>query len=313
MTLLEQIQKEMQEAVNSFNARIPAIQKNVLRNLLDELRLLDTKHDSLRASVKNIRLLSRIRSRLQKVILTKDYKKAVTQYIKAFDNITALQNQYFEEQEARFKPPAITKELKKQVINDTVERLTEAGIGTNIGDSIAQVIRQSITTGASYASLTESLRALLTKTGTPGILERYTKQITTDAINQYSAQYMQTISSDLGYEWFRYAGNVRDTTRPFCEAMKAIEFFHISEVPDLLKAKNLFYDDDGVKRKVEINPKTELPQGMIEGTDADNFFVRRGGYNCRHQINPVNVRIVPKPIQDRVFASAAYKRWSIAA
>jgi len=49
---------------------------------------------------------------------------------------------------------------------------------------------------------------------------------------------------------------------------------------------------------------------MIPDTNAENFFVRRGGYNCGHQIFPVIERLVPKDIQDRVKATAAYKRFA---
>jgi hypothetical protein len=49
---------------------------------------------------------------------------------------------------------------------------------------------------------------------------------------------------------------------------------------------------------------------MIPGTDAANFFVNRGGYNCGHQIRPVNERQVPTEVVARVKATPEYQAWN---
>jgi hypothetical protein len=41
---------------------------------------------------------------------------------------------------------------------------------------------------------------------------------------------------------------------------------------------------------------------MKEGTNADNFIVNRGGWNCGHQLIPVREEAVPKAIRNRVKA-----------
>ncbi|MER3499851.1 MAG: hypothetical protein C4308_15185, partial [Chitinophagaceae bacterium] len=163
---------------------------------------------------------------------------------------------------------------------------------------------------SSYKSLQEQLNNLLTQSGgTDGAILKYTKQITTDAVNQYSAQYMQNMTSDLGYEWYRYQGKNIDTSRPFCFAMTEREYFHITEVQDLLAAKDLYYTEDGEKKRVRIYKRTGLPYGMIEDTDESNFFVRRGGYNCGHQIFPVAESRVPQEHKERVYSTPAYRMW----
>lgn len=297
-------------AITRLNKKIPGIQKALLNDILDQLRglKLDGKSNIV-SSVKNIRLLATIKGRLQKVILTPSYKKAIKEYLKVFEAVSDYHAQAFKEIEKEFKPPQIVKEIKTQTIEDVVTKLTEAGISVNVGDKISDILRTNITTGTSYASLADQLRESILKTETPGILERYVNQIATDAVNQYSAQYMQTVSSDLGYEWFRYGGTDITTTRPFCDAMTDIKYFHISQVPDLLKAKDLYYMKDGVKTKVPIYDKTGLPHGMMPGTDAYNFFVRRGGFNCGHQIFPTDERRVPLDIRNAVYATDAYKMW----
>ena len=83
----------------------------------------------------------------------------------------------------------------------------------------------------------------------------------------------------------------------------------ISEVPRLLRAEDLYYLKDGKKTKVPIYEKTGLPHGLIEGTNAENFFIRAGGWNCGHAIRPVPERNVPLEVRDRVYNTAAYQRW----
>jgi len=301
--------KTIDDAINGFNDSLPKIQKEILADVLDQIKKFDTRDKRITNTVKNIRLLNTIKNRLKKIILTDNYKGEVKEFLKVFTDVSTFQNAYFAEAEKNFKPPTIVKEIKAQTIEDTINRLTEAGIGVNVSDKIAELLKQNVTTGVKYSDLAAQLREYILTTETPGVLERYVKQIATDSVNQYSAQYMNTISGDLGYEWFRYQGKDILTTRPFCDAMTDRKFFHISEVPDLLAAKDLYYSSEDGQKQVPIYEKTGLPNGMIPDTNAENFFVRRGGFNCGHQIFPVIERLVPKDIQDRVKATAAYKRF----
>jgi hypothetical protein len=305
--LIETIEK----SINGFNDSLPKIQKEILADVLDQIKKFDTRNKRITNTVKNIRLLNTIKNRLKKIILTDAYKQEVKEFLKVFTEVSTFQNDYFKEAEKKFSPPKVVKEIKKQTITDTINRLTEAGIGVNVSDKIAELLKQNVTTGVKYSDLAAQLREYILTTETPGVLERYVKQIATDSVNQYSAQYMNTISGDLGYEWFRYQGKDIKTTRPFCDAMTDRKFFHITEVNDLLAAKDLYYSSEEGQVKVPIYEKTGLPHGLIPDTNAENFFIRRGGYNCGHQIFPVIERLVPKDIQERVKATAAYKRFRL--
>lgn len=247
------------------------------------------------------------------IILNDDYIKDVKEYVNTFREVTTLQNKYWKSIEPTYKPRKILKEIRAQAIQDTVDKLTEAGIGVNIADQITDILKTNITSGGSYRDLEQQLRDSIMNNRTgEGQLEKYTKQITTDAINQYSAQVTQIVSGDLGAEWYEYQGSDIKTTRCFCDAMtdKENRYFHVSEIPRILRADNLFCTKDGQKTKVAIYQKTGLPQGMIEGTNASNFFIRRGGYNCGHQIRPVlRPKTIPLEIRARVEATPEYQAW----
>lgn len=313
MPTYNDILKKIKQAVSRFNRNIPKAQRAMFDAISEEITRLDLYPDGkVRTTAKNLSILASIKAKMIRIVVTPEYKQEVKEFAKAFNEITVLQNAYWKQQEATFSPRPILKALRKQAISDTVNQLTESGIGINVGERITEMLKASITTGGSYKKLTASLRDGLLNTEQKGYLDRYAKQVTIDSLNQYSAQYNNIVSSDLGYTWFKYDNTDIDTTRPFCDAMTDQPYFHVSEAPRLLRAEGLYYYKDGVKTKVPIYSKTGLPQGMIPGTDATTFFVNRGGYNCGHQIRPVNERQVPQEVKDRVLATSAYKGWKAA-
>jgi len=307
MPQFNDILKRIDEAITKFNKVIPGIQKSIFNDLQDELKRLDTVDGKIKTTVANIKIITSIKNKLLRLILTPEYKKEVKDFVKAFNDVTKLQNEYWLSVEKEFEPTPLLREIKTQAIEDTVKSLSASGIGATIQEQITDILRTNITTGGSYSALNNQLREALVNTETDGLLLKYTKQITTDAINQYSAQYTQTVSNDLGFEWFAYQGSDIKTTRPFCDAMTDFRYFHVTEIPDLLAAKDLYYMKDGHKTKVPIYEKTGLPHGMIPGTNPSNFQINRGGYNCGHQIRPVSAAIVPNDIKEKVFASPEYK------
>lgn len=285
----------------------------MLDGIEDELRRLDLKDGKIKSTIANLKVVTSIKNKLLNLVLNDDYMAEVKEFAQAFRDVSVLQREYWQTVEAKFKPRTILKEIRNQAIGDTVSKLTDAGIGVNIADSITDILKTNITTGGSYKDLLGQLRESLTDTKkSDGLLTRYSKQVTTDSLNQYSANYNQIVSSDLGYEWYAYQGSDIKTTRPWCDSMTDRRYFHISELPKLLRADGMYYIKDGKKTKVPIYAKTGLPNGMIEGTNPANIFIRRGGYNCGHQIRPVSATLVKTQnidLYNDVINSADYKRW----
>jgi hypothetical protein len=304
------ILKEIDGSISRFNKNIPSTQKAMYQELVSELRRLDLKGDTIKTTVANLKVIQSIKNKLTKLILTDDYLKDVKEFVKSFNTVSTLQNDYWKGIESTFKPGPLLKEIRTQAIGDTVKSLTEAGIGANIGDKITDILRTNVTSGGSYRQLNAQLLESLTDTDTSdGLLTKYSKQITNDSIQQYNRQYTQVVASGLGFEWFAYQGSDIASTRPFCDSLTDLRYFHISEVPRLLRAEGLYYMKDGVSTKVPIYEKTGLPAGMIPGTNADNFFIRAGGFNCGHAIRGVPERNVPLDYRDRVYNTLAYQQW----
>lgn len=303
------IVKTTDKAIEEFTKKIPDIQKETLAEVQEQIKRLDLKGDKVAVTVKNLSILNSIKKKLDKIIINPEYLAEVKEFAKSFNEVFKMQADLWKTAESTFKPRPLLKAIRNQAITDTVQSLTTSGIGPNISDNIVGILRQNITAGGSYADLAEQLReSIITTPESPGLLEKYTKQVTSDAINQFNRQYTQVVSSDLGYEWYRYMNTDITTTRCFCDAMTDKDFFHITEVPKLLKGQGLRCKGEPVK----IYPKTELPYGMIPGTNAENFFVRAGGYNCRHSIQPVAARQVPAAIRALIEATPEYKAYAAA-
>lgn len=311
MPTYNEILKEIGKAVKKFNRNIPKAQRAMFDAISEEITRLELYNDGrVRTTSKNLSILASIKNKMLRVIVTPEYRGSVKEFIQSFYDVTALQNAYWKEQEATFKPRPILRELRKQAIKDTVSKLTESGIGVNVGERITEMLKASITTGGSYSKLTASLRDGLLNTEQKGYLDRYAKQVTVDSINTYNAEYTRIVSSDLGYTFFKYDGTDIDTTRDFCNAMTDQPYFHVSELPRILRVEGLYFTKDGVKTKVPVNPKTNLWYGAIPGTNAETFFVSRGGYQCQHAIRPVNERQVPADVLAKIKATQQYKAWA---
>lgn len=302
----------VKKLLKKFSAKLNPVQRSMYGAVVQEINRLELDASgNIKTTIKNLSILASIQNKMARVIVTDEYTQSVKELVKGFGELTKLQNAYWKEIEPTFKPRRLLKAIRVQAVKDTVENLIGSGVKANVSDRVTDIIKTSITTGGSYEDLAGQLREGLLDTADKGYLTRYAKQIATDSVNQYSAQYSKIVASDLGYTWYRYSGSDIETTRCFCDAMTDKQYFHISEIPKLLRGEGLECTDKktGNKIPVKINPTTKLPYGMIKGTDASNFQVNRGGWNCGHQIYPVDEDQIPSDVLAKVKASAAYKSW----
>lgn len=287
---IKDILQTIDKAIVDFQKGIPAIQSGVLDAVLLQLKDLETNNGRILNSVQNLKLMLRIKNNLERLIISEGYKKQVKEFIDTFNAVESLNQQYFAAFNQKFTPNKTLPIIREAAVGKTLNDLLGQGLQSNIVDPVGDILNQNITTGGSYNSLNEQLRnAILTNGTGEGGLERYTKTITTDALNQYSAQYHDVLAQDLKFNWGRYVGSNMRTTREFCEFLTKKQWVHRSELPRILEGII-----DGHQCKVN---KQKLPLGMIPGTTVDNFKIRRGGYNCGHQFFWVPDNAVPENIK----------------
>lgn len=296
MDYIKELIETLDSSVADFQESIPSIQKQISSEVEIFIKDLDTTGDTIKSSVANLRKIAAFKDKIYTIIKKSDYSDKLEKFIESFNEVAIIQNKYFETLSNKFKPTSLLKEITNQSISSTIDYLTEAGLNNALIQPIHDILLTNSTTGGSWSAMAKQIRDFITANNdTVGALERYTSQITTDSLNQYSRQYMQTVTNDLGYNWFVYRGALIKTSRTFCEACRKKEYIHRSEFPQVIKGDfPEFKEMDG-----QIYDKTGLPQGMIDGTNSQNFEVYAGGWNCSHHLIPVSDSLVPQSLRDK--------------
>jgi len=254
---------------------------------------LHIKGGNIKASVKNLKQLNRVKAELDKIIITPEYQSSVGEFAKAFNTVSKIQNTYFATLTEEFTVTAVLDEIKRLSIEETVASLTEEGLSANVTNKIYEVLSENVKSGSRWVDMNKEIRNFIAgNEETAGVLERYSGQITTDAINEFSANYTQIVTEDLGLKWSVYAGSLVEGSRDLCKELINHHYIHESEIPGFLKGEI-------GNKKIPVNPKTNLPYGMKAGTTKDNFRQKRGGHQCNHQMIPVAESFVPKEIREK--------------
>lgn len=285
--ILRNLLKQIDNSINTFLDTLPSEQKRIFDEIVALTKQLDIKNGNIQATLKNTKLVNVISAKLDNIILSESYLKNVADFANIYDKVTKLNNEYLAQTFDTFKPTKVLEEIKKANIKTTVEQLTETGVGRGMNARITNVLQANINGGGQYADLIQVLQGELID-GKGKYMYGEAQKIVIDAVHQYNAQYIKSVTNDLGLEWFQYLGSLLTTSREFCKRMVEKRYFHISEVPMLL---------DGIIDGKQIPlGKNGLPLGMFDNENESNFLIYRGGHKCGHQIFPVSSASVPSDL-----------------
>lgn len=293
----------MDDGVDAFLEGVEKSQSGMFNKTLAIVKELETDiNGNIKTTVKNLRLLTRVRKTIVDEILTESYQKRVKTFTNQYPAIQTLNNDYFKGIEAAFNP---NRELYNQIVQNSIQTtsasLLESGIDQNVIEPIIRIVDDSVSTGATFSDMVDELRLVMK--GDPerlGKLMRYSTQITTDALNQFNGIYNETIAKDLDLEWYFYSGGIRKTSRPFCKKY-AGRYFHKKEVEDFGRKKDL----DG-SNLCGGPSKTDLCQGRIPGTNSSSIWRYRAGFNCKHVYKATLIDAVPKFVINRNIKKGYY-------
>lgn len=284
--------KEIDDAVNKFNAQIPAIEKQAMERILAVLKDLEVKGGKIANSASNLKKIGQLRGEIEKAVLNDKLAGALQKFVDSFNVVADLHRKYFGAMDPR-KPDEILKELQQQAKAAVINKMT-GEIDIRLIPAVEEILRTSITTGGTYQKLLFIMQDFIL--GTPGIEGSYAKlnnlavTITIDSLNTFSAQYSRQLTESLKLDWRMYVGSNLKTTREWCEWMTKKKYVHVREYPEILKGKIMDHE-------VKIRPKTKLWDGAKEGTDASNIEINRGGWKCGHQFLAVPEASVPLQIR----------------
>ena len=274
-----------------FNKNVGTRSNNMWSTILKTIKKLETDEaGNILTNSKNLKILRTLRGDIKKTIITHQYKKDLNKFLGGFDELKGINDTYYKSIASGTinANKQVFNEVKNFSIQATKNSLLDSGITKEIIKPVENILSQNVTTGGSFQDLTEALRNdILGDSKTLGKLERYSKQITTDSLNQFNANYNQTVSNDLGLEFYYYNGAVKETSRSYCvNRVNEGRFFHKKEVEETAN---------------------EQWKGKIPNTNGSSIFINRGGFNCGHQWLAVDSLAVPQSAKDRAESKGYYK------
>ena len=274
-----------------FNKNVGTRQKDMYSVILKTIKKLETDDDgNILTTNANLKLLRELRGNIKKTIITPKYKKDLGRFLGGFEELKGINDTYYKAVASGTlnANKNVFNTIKNLSIDATKNSLLETGITNEIILPVQRLLEKNITTGGNFVDLTESLRLdILGNSEKLGKLERYTKQITTDALNQFNANYNQAVSQDLGMEFYFYNGGIKETSRSYCiNRVAEGRYFHKKEVEE---------------------SANEQWAGKIPSTNESTIITNRGGYNCGHQWLAVDAIAVPKSVIERNINNGNYK------
>ena len=302
MSDIKKILSTVDTSINGFMGKVPAVEKAMYEEILKLTK--ELKIDSrgrIRNTIDNYKILSELRTRLERVVFTSEYKKASKKLLKSFDDINKVTNDYF----ATFatSPTATTQDilkiLRQESVNRTALYLGESGVNINVISKVQEILQTNITSGGSYAQMQSDMKAFIQGDAESlGAFNKYANTFVVDGVNTYARTYQTLLTEDLNIEWYMYVGSLLETSRPWCKHMVDKKYIHKSELNTVL------YDNvNGVEicsAEIPCNSKTKLPAGMKKDTTPQNLLVNAGGWNCGHKFIGVDSAVVPQHIKDKI-------------
>lgn len=273
-------------ASTTFSSSAKTTERGIIMRINRYIRLLELDQlGSIRPTRANFMIIRSLRDEINNIVVNKAYLERLGAYLRTFSEVKGVTDNLFEGFSGFKSTKLVFEEALRLSVDSTRKSLTTSGINQFVIDPIMDIVNKSITSGARLVDMEEDLRThILGDNKRLGSLERYTSQITRDALNQYSANYSEAISMDLGLEWYFYSGGVIDDTRDYCKKRNG-KYFHKKEVEDVPADWS----------------------GRIPGTNASTIFIYRGGYSCRHIYLGVDIESVPRSVIRRNISNGNYR------
>lgn len=286
MNLGDKIEKIIDNADSVFTNAVNVTQQEIYDNFIDLFKKLETKDGYILNNSYNRSLLAKSSQEFNKAINQSGYNDAVNEFVGTFSQLDVANQDYFSSISDLFKPNrAFITSLQKQTISTLESAILNEGLYANIKQPLLNVISQNINSGGSYSGFLEQLRTNIVGLENEGKLMRYSRGILNDTLFQYSRAYQQSVTDDLGLEFYYYAGGTVKNSRPWC-VEHADQYYHQNEI-------EAWAD--------------QTWQGQIPGTTASSIWMYAGGFSCAHSFIPVDVSIVPQEVIDRNIESGNYK------
>jgi hypothetical protein len=269
-----EIEAAIKEATEKLNAIIESSQNSIYELAFTKLRELDVDQDGyVHSSAANRKIIRGVNKAFDEGLSKGGYYQGLNEFVKTIPIIDAINAGYFADIGKSFTADStLITSLQKQTISNIESLLLNNGLESQIKEPLYNMLFQNVSVGGSYSGMVDQMKVYVKGTENDGKLLRYAKQITQDALNNYSRSYQASIGNLLGLEFYQYVGGLMAESREFCRD-RAGSYFHYKEIESWA---NLDW------------------KGKRPDTTESSIFVYLAGWNCQHQIVPVSTFVVPK-------------------
>ena len=129
--------------------------------VIDAVRELETSNGRIKPSVKNVKIIAKIKSQLRKIIFDKEFESELDDLVKTYDDIGKLQTAYYASIVGKFTLPKVLKEVRSLSIQSTLDAFGEDALAANVLEPLQSILVKNVTpTGGSseeYWSMGASL------------------------------------------------------------------------------------------------------------------------------------------------------------
>jgi hypothetical protein len=266
---LEKIIKRLDDQVNKslsgFNDLTRA--ERELYNFVSDF-VASLKTGSARQRIDSLKVIERFRIELNKKLESGIYGSKVKAFAASFTEAGSIINDYFAALSVDFKSGnSLYKALLESNVQTTLQTMLGARMHASFTEPVIKLLKDNIAGNGSISDLRRKLLTqIVSQPDAPASITRYVNQVATDSIEQFTRNYINTISEDLGLNFYLYAGTEIKTTRKFCDERTGRYF-----------------------TKLQVESWANLTwAGKIPETTKATIFTYCGGYNCRHRLLPVS-------------------------
>jgi hypothetical protein len=261
--IIDSLDQDVSDALVRFGNKVDAAGKDLLEKVQLTLNDFELTQGNLKASVSNLRRINDVRRTLNAAQADGKYSAAVQDLVAQLNVQAAGLNAYFSALRVGF---AGGKKLYGAIVEEyttaTVAQLYTGAFGATLEPELTSIITTHLTSGAPIKLLRQQVSAQFAGNST---LTSRAEAIADNALNQFSRNYMQAVTDDLGLKHYFFKGTLIATSRPFCR-QRTGKYFTEAEVLD-------WADLDFA--------------GKIKGTDRSNIKTNLGGNRCRHRLVPI--------------------------
>ena len=267
------------DADSKYAKTLGRLQGVLYNDLALTLKDLELQDGYIKQSAANRRILTLAGNKIDEAYNSNTFTLAVSNYISIVPKIDAENNKYFSALSAEFTPKKIyLKSIQKELVQTVNQYVLQDGLQSQVIQPLNQIMSQNVNSGGKYSGFIEQVKEYVK--GSEAVESRamsYTRTFVKDTLFTYARTYQQAVTTDLGLQYYVYAGGLMDKSRDFC----------------IERSEKIFS-----KKEIEGWASEEW-RGKKNGTTESSIFHFAGGWNCGHQIIPVSDFIVPQEVKDR--------------